>query len=462
MNAQSQPNSLHGACTQRDVSLAHDLPAALDVLVLADTTTKHINTIRDHLAAFEKFSRHRVVTMDYRYFKRKRRSGSVDFGNFDAVVLHYSVIVSDRGRLSSYFREQLAAFAGLKIIFIQDEYRWIDATAAGMASCEFHVIFSVVNEEIIDRIYRHPALAGVRKEITLTGFVPTELLGREVPRYADRAIDVGYRARRVPSWLGSFAHEKWLIGQKFGEAAKRFELTCDIESDEHKRIYGEAWIAFTSNCKAMLGTESGASVCDFDGTLQARVEAYEAANKDASFEEVRRAVLADVDGALTIQVISPRCFEAAALRTLMILYPGAYSGRLTPWRHYVPLERDFSNLEEVVAVLRDPLRAESIIESAYREVACNKNNTFEGFVEHFDRVVDEEFSRRAISRTKPPAEREQIEQLAKRFESLVRVRAKLILTVRSVVFFVIDRLVPREAQPKVMAGAQSVWRSLFR
>lgn len=462
MNPQPQPGSLRGMVLSSDASSVRDLSSAFNVLVLADTTTKHTNTIRDHLAAFEKFSHHRVSTMDYRYFKRKRRSSPVALDRFDVVVLHYSVIVSNRGRLSDYFREQLAKFGGLKIIFIQDEYRWIDATAAGMASCGFHVIFSVVNKEIVDRVYHHPELAEVRKEITLTGFVPTELLNRKVPRYADRSIDVGYRARRVPSWLGSFAHEKWLIGEQFDEAAKRFDLTCDIESDEHKRLYGEAWIDFMSNCKAMLGTESGASVCDFDGTLQARVEAYEAANSGASFEDVRRAVLADVDGALTIQVISPRCFEAAALRTLMILYPGAYSSRLTPWRHYVPLERDFSNLQEVVAILRDPLRAEAITECAYREVACNKINTFEGFVEHFDRVVDEEFPRRAVSHAKRPVEFERIEPLAKRFESVVRARTGLILTVRSVVFFAIDRLVPREAQPKIMAAAQSVWRSLFR
>src|SRR5215469_1835745 len=111
-----------------------------DVLVLADTSSKHINTVRDHLDSLRESSRNRVVVIDYRYFNRSILDRSISFDRFDVVVLHYSVVVSDRGRLSVYFRERLARFAGLKVIFIQDEYRWIDATAKGIASCGFHVI----------------------------------------------------------------------------------------------------------------------------------------------------------------------------------------------------------------------------------------------------------------------------------------------------------------------------------
>jgi hypothetical protein len=78
----------------------------------------------------------------------------------------------------------------------------------------------------------------------------------------------------------------------------------------------------------------------------------------------------------------------------MINYPGEYSGRLVPWRHYVPLAKDHSNLEQVIETIRDPEKAERIIEAAYREVGCDPANSFRAMVEHFDRVVTEELRSR--------------------------------------------------------------------
>lgn len=434
----------------------------LDILVLADTSVRFINTIDDHLNGLCDFSRNRAVVFDFRSFNRSDRWLPFPFERFDVIVVHYSVIVADKGWLSKAFRERLKAYRGLKVIFIQDEYRWVDMTAKAMEDIGFDVLFSVVNEEVVDKVYHHEGLKKVRKEVTLTGFVPTQLLSVETPAYQDRTIDVGYRARRVPTWLGAFAHEKWLIGQRFLSAVKDTGLSCDIESDEQKRLYGDAWIAFMSNCKAVLGTESGASVCDFDGSIQRGVEAYEAQHPDASFDEVRETVFPEADGALTISVISPRCFEAAALRTLMILYPGTYSGRLTPWQHYVPLERDFSNLDEVIAVIRDPARATAITERAYREVACNPRNTFQSMVADFDAVIADELPEPKFVRTLQTPSVEFMRRQGKRVQIYRRVRSVVVLTTLRFVIFVVKTLIPKSLQPAVLRTARSVWRWLIR
>jgi hypothetical protein len=73
------------------------------------------------------------------------------------------------------------------------------------------------------------------------------------------------------------------------------------------------------------------------------------------------------------------------------MYEGEYSGRMQPWRHYVPLKKDHSNHAEVVAVLKDPMRASEMVETAYREVACNQRNTFRAFVFQFDEVIAKAF-----------------------------------------------------------------------
>jgi hypothetical protein len=349
-------------------------------------------TVIRHVAALRQFSNHDVELVDVGTLNRY----DIDLSRFDVIVFHYSIVIAEGYHVKSALRSRLAATGALKVLFIQDEYRWIDATAAAIRELGITVLFTVVNENVVDEVYHHPWLHMVRKEVTLTGFVDEKLLGVKVPKYDERPIDVAYRARKVPFWLGSFAAEKWTIGERFRSQTKTLGLRCDISNDETARLYGDRWVRFLSNTKAVLGTESGASVCDFSGRIQREVERATARDSTVSFEAVKKNIFAAEDGQITIHVVSPRIFEAAALRTLMVNYPGDYSGRLIAWRHYVPLAKDHSNIEEVVQVIKDPERAQKIIDAAYREVACNHNNTFQAMVTHFDRVVREECQLSAV------------------------------------------------------------------
>ena len=222
-----------------------------------------------------------------------------------------------------------------------------------------------------------------------------------MPVLRDRHLDVGYRARKVPAWLGSFGQEKWLIAERFRADADQYGLTCDFSTREEDRIYGEDWINFLVNCKAVLGTESGASICDFTGEIQRTVESHVSVNPDASFETLRDLYFKDEDGRIILSVISPRCFEAAALRTLMILYEGSYSGRLQPWRHYVPLNKDHSNMTEIVEVIRDQARAQAIVDTAFSEVALNPDNSFAAMVRQVDGALNRVFCEAMAARKGP-------------------------------------------------------------
>lgn len=57
-------------------------------------------------------------------------------------------------------------------------------------------------------------------------------------------------------------------------------------------------------------------------------------------------------------------------------------------------------MAEVVEVLRDPQRAQEIIDCAYREVALNPDNCFEAMVRQVDRAIDRAF-RPEMAKTKP-------------------------------------------------------------
>lgn len=438
-----------------------------DVLILCDFGTRHIGTVRDHLEAFKRYSQNTICVADV----RSSHIMKTNFSIFDVVVLHYSIVISSESHVSSSMARKIREFRGYKVLFIQDEYRWVDRTAAAIANLGVDLIYSVINEELVDRVYHHTTIRHVRRNVTLTGFVPEQLTIRPVPGFSERKMDVGYRARKVPYWLGSFAQEKWYIGERFRKDAERYSLTCDIEYAENKRLYGEKWISFISNCRAILGTESGASFIDFTGEVQRAVEAYENANPNSCFKDVHERFLKDQDGDIVIRVISPRCFEAAALRTLMILYPGKYSGVLQPWRHYVPLERDHSNMDEIVEVLRDPQSAQQIIDNAYREVALNPRYSFCSMVEEFDRdltenaqnltsIVGQHQNAQVLAlRARSQTTLKQLErQVEREFARKYRILMKLHVAAYVSVHWAIATFVPKRSQASVIATFKSIGR----
>jgi hypothetical protein len=265
----------------------------------------------------------------------------------------------------------------------------VNRTISVLRAMRINVLFTCVPEDQVPLVYAPPALPDLRRTVTvLTGYVPPELLERQPLPYADRPVDVGYRARRLPPWLGLLGMEKAEIADRFAADAPAFGLHADISTAEEDRLYGERWVEFLGRAKAMLGVESGASVFDFDGSIEERTRAYLLAHPDAGFADVHRDVLAEVDGRIRLNQISPRCFEAAALGTLLVLYPGSYSGVLEPWRHYVPLEKDHRNMREVVDVIRDQAAWQRITAQARSEVAENPRYSYQAMVALMDDALE--------------------------------------------------------------------------
>jgi hypothetical protein len=73
------------------------------------------------------------------------------------------------------------------------------------------VLFTCVPTPEIGKVYPADKLPGVACINNLTGYVPEALLSRPVAPIAERTIDVGYRARKPPFWLGALGVEKWRI-----------------------------------------------------------------------------------------------------------------------------------------------------------------------------------------------------------------------------------------------------------
>jgi hypothetical protein len=367
----------------------------LRVLLLADNHRSHASTLLEHINALRTYSRH-----DVRVFNPRKQRGSLSLtlNEFDVVVIHYSVMILLDHYLPPFLREEIAGYSGLKIQFIQDDYRRVHDMWHRMRELGVDVLFTLVPERELDAVWQQSVLAGVRRLTTLAGFVPIN--ATRFPRMPldARPVDVGYRGRVLPPWLGVLGQEKAWIAQGFQARAGAVRLRHDIAWTEDARIYGEDWFDFIASCRVTLGTESGSTITDFDGTLERRTMAFMETNPDADFWQIHSALLAPFEGNVKMNVISPRIFEAIALKTGLVLFPGEYSGVLQPEKHYIPLNKNFSNFDEVVEKIRDTPSLQDRIENAYSDVVESGLYSYQRLAEAFDQAILEAGARKRAPR----------------------------------------------------------------
>lgn len=356
----------------------------MEILFLTNRPTKNTQaaTVTEYQDALHKYSAHQVheISMLHHF------PCNVDLNRFDAIVTHYSLSIGPL--LHHYFGhelvEKLKKFQGLKAAFLQDEYREIQTYWKHINDLGIDVLFSCVPDEEISKVYPIEKVPRLRVVNVLTGYVPERLLTQSVLPVSQRSIDVGYRTRKMPFWLGRLGHEKWFIAQEFTRRASETNLKLDLSTKEGDRLYGDAWTNFVASCRAVIGVESGASIIDFDGKLEHRVDDYMATNPKATFEEVSQKLLSRYEGSLKLHQISPRCFEAAALRTPMVLFEGEYSGVLEPGKHFIVLKKDFSNFDNVISNLEDHAFLQTMADRTYQEIAMNPKWSYKSFIQKVD------------------------------------------------------------------------------
>ena len=370
----------------------------LNVLLLCNKPNvgADANTIVDHLDAIQAYSAHEVWT----YSAVGDLFTKLDLNQFDVVIIHYSLSVLNDHYLSSSSKQKIRDYTGLKVIFIQDEYRQINTMVDTLSFLKVDVIFTCFPEHEFEHIYPEARLPGVSKYNNLTGYIPVRLKERSnQPPIADRTIDVGYRGRRLGYWYGELAYEKWNIVEKWKAHVSAKDLACDLSYHEKDRLYGQAWIDFLSACKTTLGVESGTSVMDFTGDIEKTVNAYQMKHPKASFHNVQTKFLLPHEGKYQLNQISPRCFEAIALKTVLVLYEGAYSGILIPGRHYIELKKDFSNIDTVLALIRDDDFLQQMADRAFVEVGQNPAYGYPAYIQSVDDMISSEFLARKKGRS---------------------------------------------------------------
>jgi hypothetical protein len=366
------------------------------VLVLYDHRWLQVKT---HLHYLESFHRYSECAVSY---ISSYEPCPVELAYFDAVVIHHSVKVCYPGYLSPAFARALGRYQGLKALFLQDEYESTDAACRAIADLGIGLVFTCVPEPYIHQVYPPDRLPNVAFVNVLTGYVPMDIdaVGPIRPM-RERPLLIAYRGRDSNWWYGDLYQEKVTIGRRMKEICAARGLVTDIAWREDDRIYGDAWFQFLASARATLGTESGSNVFDRDGTLATRIQRELAINPAATYAEIHAKYLADIDGQIVMNQVSPKIFEAIACRTALVLFEGSYSGVLEAERHFMPLKKDFSNAAEVLRRLEDVPALEAMTQRAYDDVIGTGKYSYRSFIRCFDEVLNQHFPAHPVSPNYP-------------------------------------------------------------
>ncbi len=355
----------------------------MKVLVLSTFDGTNANVIGDFLFSFRLHSRHEY----YYIFDCRTLDLKTDFSSFDVILIFWSLLLLGPD-LSEEVRERIRKSNACKVLFLQDEYRDVRRFNRIMSELGVNVMCTCVAENDHDIFYPQALIPSLEGTYTvLTGYVPTYLEIVRPDFDSRRSLDIGYRSRQVPFYLGDLGQEKKIVADRFEALSGVHAFRSDISVREADRLYGGRWVDFLRSSRCVLGSASGASVIDFTGDIRQNCERYLALHPGATYGEVKARFFADVDWKVVIDTVSPRVFEAAALGCTLVQHEGRYAGILDPDEHYICVKRDYSNIGQVIDRIKDAAFCRRVAERAYAELIASGRYSYRVFIDRFDGLL---------------------------------------------------------------------------
>jgi hypothetical protein len=342
---------------------------------------------------FERYAPHHQYF--YHEISEPPTSALKDF-RFDAVIFdtsassfrtrspHYKFL-ADKERYSF-----IADWDAVKVAFPQDEYDRSAFLDDWLADYHFDMIYSNLCQHSAMLYPRMSKQARILP--ALTGYVndtDIEALGAFAKPFAERRVDIGYRARFLPARFGRHGQMKGFLAGRMLEAVKGRDLVTDISTDADRVFLGDDWQRFLGDCRFCLGSETGSSLWDPEGKIAKRTTKFTRANPNASFEEVEASCFPGVDCRWDFSAVSPRIFEAAVMGCGQILVEGNYLEEMEPWRHYLPIDEHCDTAPEILSRMKDSAEMERMIGDCHDVLIANPRYRYSTHVtEVMDQITD--------------------------------------------------------------------------
>lgn len=347
----------------------------MKVAIVHAEYSRQASTVRDSIESL-------LLYGENEYVKVPLREGEFDIAldGFAVVILHYSCIafpykyyqpISARSAL------KIANFKGIKLALVQDEQRSAIERLRFLNTLGIDHLFSVAEPDLYELLYPSK-VRDFSISTVLTGYISeqhVQVAKKRIP-LSQRSVDVCYRGRRLPSWMGEVSSLKGEIPNILMKMQGINAYKTDLSSNENSRLYDAEWFDFLQTSRISIGTPSGSNYLDLHGKFQ---ESWIKQNP------ILQSDLPDPVPA-NYQVISPRYFDYVSAGNLVVLTPGSYSN--------VPIAGTFFELADDLTGLMEILEfsgtgtAQMMVDKSQNLIMSNPKLHYRFFVEHIEKVIE--------------------------------------------------------------------------
>lgn len=284
---------------------------------------------------------------------------------FDLVVCLHSVFSNECLVTGSALRA-LGSLRCPKVWFIGNEYKLMPEKMAFAEDLGVDLLVSQIGNPAVLALYRERLRCAVLS-LPNAGLDPD--LFRPTTPLEERGIDLGYRGYEAALYLGHF--DRTVLPHWFLEHEREHGLRLDISVSPEDRFDERGWAAFLNRCRGQLGCEAGTDFFDLTDDVRLRVNAFTDAHPEVTFDDVYDRFFRGYGPRVSGRTLSGRIIEAAGTKTVQVLFEGEYDGFFQPDVHYIPLRKDFANVDEAIAKLRDDETCRRLADAAY-DVAMDR------------------------------------------------------------------------------------------
>ena len=328
-----------------------------------------VENVREHISAIQMVPDLRIKLIDPITEKWDGRDLSCASG----IIIHYSVSPIWNSIWHPNNVAKIRHFSGIKIVFVQDEYRQVNRFQELCATMGIQYVFSSVNAKTWATHYPDLVRIGVQFEKTLPGYVSNSLkdLCFTYPSMKEKYI--GYRSRKVPFYLGKHGRQKVELDVSLRSLVGRSNWIIDSSVIEEKRLARTKWYDYLSKTRVSPTVEGGSSTWDFTGELEEK--GRQAEIEGESFDEFYQRFLIRVDGKIDYKTSSPRIFESAAVGSVILAVDGDYDGLLQNNYNCLMIET-LDHLEDALIQLEDESFCDFLAENARMSLIDEARNNF--------------------------------------------------------------------------------------
>lgn len=286
---------------------------------------------------------------------------------FDLIILMHSVLGDNVGIILPF--EQVLKERTCKLLsFVGNEYDLMQKKKAFLQRIETDYIASQLPRKASTFVY---------EELSAQIIDAPHALNKNIycPSKTNKVYDIVFYGAKYGIFTGD--SERNNLIESIANLTP--QLKNKINIGKNTNLPRNRWVELLQLGKATVGAEAGTYYLDKNGSLLEQSKEFVQQNPSASLDNLLEEIFHNTSiKYVSGKAISSRHFEPVGTKTCQILLEGSFNGILKEGEHYIPVRKNFSNLNEAIDFYLDFDLRNKIVENAYSYIS--ENHTYKNRV----------------------------------------------------------------------------------